>query len=414
MGARFLRQQLLRPSANIATIKARQHATQYLAHNDDILGEVAKLLQKVTNLDVTLNQLLRSREGKHDSRVTGSNIKTIISLQHTLLILTDIAEHLHINHNSESSQPESSSLASDKSQEYYEATPCNRDEFVRCPELIEAISRTLVPPCTQKIQEKISNLLTESTHFTRSTLGSQHQEVFALRAGQDGMLDVSRKTYLQTAEEIYSEAESLSEEYNLELQVNYTAGRGYHLKLPAMANSLPEEFIQCVQSPRFIACTTKKVASLSDRSQEAISEALSITDQIVMNMIDWLQNHLTELIAQAEAVAMLDMLMSFAVLSIASPREWCCPVVREDGPLAIKAGRHPILAELSADHSKIMVDENSSRSEKNSNLDECNSGFVPNDTFMDEFTHMHLVSGVNGSGKTTVRFTSLPTNTRAD
>ena len=94
-------------------------------------------------------------------------------------------------------------------------------------------------------------------------------------------------------------------------QVNYSASRGYHLKIPANIASIPDDFIQCVQGlagpsgpPRpeatvffglpssipytqtpclgakSITCTTKDLASLSDRSQEAIHEALDITDTI--------------------------------------------------------------------------------------------------------------------------------------
>ena len=45
------------------------------------------------------------------------------------------------------------------------------------------------------------------------------------------MLDVSRKTYLQTVEEIYEEASALGEKHGIEIKVHYSASRGYHLKV---------------------------------------------------------------------------------------------------------------------------------------------------------------------------------------
>ena len=127
---------------------------------------------------MTLNQLLRSREGKHDSRVTGSNIKTIISLQHTLLILTDIAEHLHINHNSESSQPESNNLASDKSQEYYEEIDKEMAKLFP-PDQSNSNVQTVAPVngrASVKTGRKQRVVLTESERRTADRLGVPYEK----------------------------------------------------------------------------------------------------------------------------------------------------------------------------------------------------------------------------------------------
>ena len=58
-------------------------------------------------------------------------------------------------------------------------------------------------------------------------------------------------------------------------------------------------------------------------------------------------------------------------------------------------GRHPILAELSDEHGKIIVGKSEDTGERD------DAGFVPNDTFMDSAVSLHVASGVNGSGKTT-------------
>ena len=142
------------------------------------------------------------------------------------------------------------------------------------------------------------------------------------------------------------------------------------------------------------------MASLSDRAQEAIQEALAITDRITQDLLEYLQGFLSDLFALSESVALLDALCSFAELSLTSPRRWVRPTVQEGGKLVIKQGRHPILAEMSADHDKVLVGEaESTRGDAEGKAD--GVGFVPNNTFMDSLSCLHVVSGVNGSGKTT-------------
>ena len=195
------------------------------------------------------------------------------------------------------------------------------------PDLIDAISTNLLPPCAENVLNEITSVLTQSTSFSKNSLAAQHQECFAVSVGVDGLLDVARKTYLQTVEEIYAEAENLAITHSCAvkvcklsfemmtqkstrakllhfIKVHYTQARGYHLKLPGTLASLPDggeendAFIQCVKSNKYIACTTAQVASLSDRAQEAIQEALNITDNITQALLEWLQGFLPDLFAQ--------------------------------------------------------------------------------------------------------------------
>ena len=57
-GARFLRQQLLRPSADVATIRGRQEASMFFVDHDDVLSGVVGHLRRVPDLDRVLNRLV--------------------------------------------------------------------------------------------------------------------------------------------------------------------------------------------------------------------------------------------------------------------------------------------------------------------------------------------------------------------
>jgi len=69
--------------------------------------------------------------------------------------------------------------------------------------LVGAIEHNLRDPSLQAMETSILQMVTESTSYSKSVHEMRHQECFALRAGIHGLLDVSRKTYLQTVEDLY-------------------------------------------------------------------------------------------------------------------------------------------------------------------------------------------------------------------
>lgn len=69
-------------------------------------------------------------------------------------------------------------------------------------------------------------------------------------------------------------------------------------------------------------------------------------------------------------------------------------------------GRHQIMAELSDEHGKVIIEADGSGdgqpvAQGGSARAGMEVGFIPNDTFLDSSSSLHVVSGVNGSGKTT-------------
>lgn len=53
-----MRQQLLRPSADVATIRGRQEASNFFVDHDDVLSGVVGHLRRVPDLDRVLNRLV--------------------------------------------------------------------------------------------------------------------------------------------------------------------------------------------------------------------------------------------------------------------------------------------------------------------------------------------------------------------
>lgn len=79
--------------------------------------------------------------------------------------------------------------------------PSSKQSFI----LLNTIHEILIHDELQsEISHIIGELISESTAFSKSSHEMKHQECFAIRSGRSGELDVARKTYLQSVEDIYS------------------------------------------------------------------------------------------------------------------------------------------------------------------------------------------------------------------
>ncbi|CAM9230133.1 unnamed protein product, partial [Sphacelaria rigidula] len=287
----------------------------------------------------------------------GRGIATLIGLRHALRLMGPLAGALEegIEESRETREQSHRDIRSPAPEKRgHEDTAADGGSALLLAMLDNFRDQTL-----QKLLEKLDSIVTESTVYTRNSAAMRHQECFAVRPDVDGMLDVSRKTFLQCMEDIFQTADTMSEEYGYQVKVNYSVSRGYHLTIPAGVENLPAGLLQAVQNVKTITCTTEEVASLSERASEAVRSALLITHRIVQDLAEDIRAEgLDALFAATESVALLDMLFGFADLVTVSPLNFCRPTVTTHGPMTIRGGRHPIVGAVQ----------------------ECK--FVPNDTYM--------------------------------
>jgi len=69
--------------------------------------------------------------------------------------------------------------------------------------LLDAVISSLHSREIGEIAKAIDDVISDSTTFSKSSHEMRHQECFALKGGISGALDIARKTYLQTVEDIY-------------------------------------------------------------------------------------------------------------------------------------------------------------------------------------------------------------------
>nr|CCA15663.1 DNA mismatch repair protein mutS putative [Albugo laibachii Nc14]CCA16273.1 DNA mismatch repair protein mutS putative [Albugo laibachii Nc14] len=229
------------------------------------------------------------------------------------------------------------------------------------------------------------------------------------------MLDVARRTYLDTIEKIYEHVQEYNETLRIPVRLAYTDLKGYHLTIPFNVENAPSILIKRVVKKKgttrplsrssfwltilftVVQCTTKELSSLNDRLQESMVAVYKLSNGVVQDLLKKLRPYASELYSMVECIGLLDMLLSFTNMIALSPVEKPCkpsqchflqnlsalcidtrPVIFERGNLVIKQGRHPLV-------------ERSIRERD----------YVANDLYFDSMSTFHVISGPNCAGKST-------------
>ena len=137
----------------------------------------------------------------------------------------------------------------------------------------------------------------------------------------------------------------LGETHTLPLKSVYNAQRGWHVQLPwkGPVTDLPPVFEQVVVKGRkkIASMSTKDLRRMNSRIQENLADIYMLTDGVISQALADARGNLGCLYKLSDAVAMLDMLRSFAELTIGGDDMFCRPTFGTS--LALKQAKHPIL-----------------------------------------------------------------------
>ena len=371
VGAALLRKNLLNPCTDITTINLRLNVVESFLRCNRIYADVASFLGKFPEFERMLSGLV-TKPKTITAKTAKIGIDTLIYLKSTLQIAPLLAQSL-LN-------------LMDICKELMDEEESAQDE-VDGASLILSIVDNLNDVNLQCVAQKIDELLTESTTYTKNAYEMRHQECFAIKPFANGYLDVARKIFLQSVEDIHEVAETHAITLGYPIKVSHNNSRGYFLSVPIEAlgdgEYLPAEFIQPVLHKKTISCSTEEVSSLSDRANESISTALTLTNDMIQDTIADVRRHMASIFLLVDSIALLDMICSFADLVALSNDSFVRPELTQEGDLKIKGGRHLATSRLQAF---------TSRGE---------GSFVPNDCVISEDAKFIIVTGPNGSGKST-------------
>ncbi|XAR70476.1 hypothetical protein NMG60_11027331 [Bertholletia excelsa] len=231
------------------------------------------------------------------------------------------------------------------------------------------------------IRKRIGEVIDGDVLHARVAFVAQTQQCFAVKAGIDGLLDIARRSFCDTSEAIHNLANKYRDDFELpNLKIPFNKRQGFYFSIPRkdIKGKLSNKFIQVMKHGNNVHCSTLELASLNMRNKSAAAECYMRTELCLEALVDAIREDVSVLTMLAEALCLLDMIVnSFAhTISTKPVDRYVRPQFTENGPLAIDAGRHPILESIHND-------------------------FVPNNVFLSEASNMIIVMGPNMCGKST-------------
>ena len=164
--------------------------------------------------------------------------------------------------------------------------------------------------------------------------------------------------------------------HSITLELKYDTARQYYIRIATSEleeRKPPEIFINSFRKMNFVECQTLDLLKLNQKIIDSHHEVLQMSDGSVQELIDKIREDIAPLFKTCEAIALLDMIASFAQL--VTVQDYCRPELTDT--LAIKSGRHPI-------REKIQTEK-----------------FIPNDAYATQQSRFQIITGCNMSGKST-------------
>nr|KAJ0218353.1 hypothetical protein LSAT_V11C300101440 [Lactuca sativa] len=332
-GTRLLRANLLQPLKDIETIKARLDCLDELMSNEQLFFGLSQALQKFPKeTDRVLcnfcfkrkkvtNEVLGGIDNARKSQVVIGNIIILKTALDALPFLSKVLKDAN-----------SFLLAN-----IYKSV-CANEKYA----------------CMRK---RIGEVIDEDVVDARVPFVARTQQCFAVKAGIDGFLDIARRSFCDTSQAIHNLANKYREDYKLpNLKIPFNNRHGFYFNIPLKdiqtQGKLPTKFIQVAKHGNSIHCSTLDLASLNARNKSAAKECYLRT-QVCLEaaLMDAIREDVSVLTLLAEILCLLDMIVnSFAHMISTKPVDrYTRPHFTENGPLAIDAGRHPILESVHTD-----------------------------------------------------------------
>ena len=293
MGERLLSQWIQQPLQDVAEIKSRQESVGELLWNPPLCLRLKALLERVFDIERLATRV------SNDS----ANARDFIALKDSLSVL-----------------PEFEILLENSTSKHLKAlTEDSSDLF----ELAEIIDRTILPSPSVNLRE--GNLIKEGVN-------SELDYYKGLLTGGENWLEEY-------------EAKEREETGIKSLKMAYSKSFGYFIEVTHANSSLvPERYIRRQTLTNTERYTTPELKKHESEVISAQSKTVEMEYKIFCDLRNYLKEYVTRIRKAAEAVATLDVLLSFA--NVASEYKYTCPNVDNSDVISIKNGRHPVIEQL--------------------------------------------------------------------
>jgi DNA mismatch repair protein MutS len=323
LGGRLLRTWLREPLKNKKQIEARLNAVEILVHKRQLRIKARECLAAMYDIERILSRLSVGIGNPHD----------LINLKNSLHAATRLSEILD-------------SLESPLIQELLASIP-------KAKPVIEHIEKYIIPE--PPFDPKEGGLIREKVNA----------ELDTLRAGIK-----DSQTWIAHLEHKERERTGISN-----LKVRFNSVFGYYIEISrSNLAHVPKDYIRkqtTVNAERFITLDLQRYEEIVLKGQEKINK---LEFQLFKEVILFVLSHAKEIQKIAEAIAMVDCLISFA--HTADSERYVKPTIITTGEIKIEDGRHPVVEQLP------------------------DTSFVPNNTLLNnDDSQLIIITGPNMAGK---------------
>ncbi|KAH7920485.1 hypothetical protein BV22DRAFT_1198859 [Leucogyrophana mollusca] len=344
MASRLLRTNILSPITVHSAIEARLESVEELVQSEDKFSEIRDALKMLNKMD--FDKLISSLAATEVQ--VSSSAKSASARVSQMLSLRNLVKNLPFLQKA---------LNGSRSQ------------------LLQIVHDMIADDRLTKIEEAIAENLNDEAGPAKGGLAGVNSRVYAVKANRNRLLDVARETYKENVGDIHQLCTSLSEKHSLPLTLVYQeSGFVFGLKKDELEGELPKGFLHVsMQKGRWLF-SAMELKKLNARMKDALDETLILSDKIIQDLVSEILAYSGALYTASEAVALVDLLWSFAHASIM--RNYVRPEFT--GTLALKAARHPILETVQSAGTT-----------------------VPNDVYCCDSSYFQIIQGPNMSGKST-------------
>lgn len=199
-----------------------------------------------------------------------------------------------------------------------------------------------------------------------------------IRTGFDETLDQYRLVLRESTSwiaEIEAKERENSGIHNLKIDYNKKDGYYFHVTNSNLA-SVPKHFFRKATLKNSERYGTEELAKVEGQMLEAREKSASLEYDIFMRIRQEVEKYIGRLQALAQTIAAVDVLQAFAV--VAEGQHLICPSFTTERKIAIQDGRHAVVEKVMGAQS-----------------------YIPNSIYLDDATHVQLITGPNMSGKST-------------
>ena len=245
-----------------------------------------------------------------------------------------------------------------------------------------------------KNKKKKANLYNFQGSEIYGLLKKNDEILFLVRKGENNILDMTRKTFLDTLSQVKEEFEIIKSEIgDPRMKLFYNEKKRFYISIDKKYFKT-DDFIVTRKRGNKYFCTNGPLESLGNRITDLKNDIINISYKLLENLINYLKSNITLLYSLSGFIANLDIICAFTEYAI---NNLICskPLINEISKnipyIYGKNCCHPLL-------NKIHIYKGNNN-ENGDNYQQDN--IVPNDYFFINQFNILLLKGPNASGKTT-------------